>query len=409
MSPDIIEFFNVVLRFTHVLAAIMWIGNSLLFTWMEINLIKDPNNKNSLGYMNMLHAGGVFFLEKRVIDPQAIPDKLHRFMWQSYTTWISGFLLLVFTFYTRPGTLLLDPSKSDMSGWLATLISVLSIFLFWVIYDLCWKSSLKHRPVTAIAILSIAFLGYAFWIDTFFNSRFVLLQLGAMLGTTMSANVFFVIIPNQRKMMAALLEGKPHDLELGHQAKLRSLTNHYVTFPVLFLMLSAHFPIIYGNPYDIVIMTIICVGLVVIKHMMNIYNRYDDWLNVSIATFVACSFFVGVLMYISKLGDERHTPVATETTDGTTLNGETLFSSKGCVACHQPVDSSIAPSVHRIYNQPRKLTTGESVIADEAYLRESILDANAKITQGYSAAMPGFKGALTDEEVQTLVDYIKGL
>ena len=117
MSPDLIEFSNVVFRFVHVLAAIMWIGNSLLFTWMEVNFIKDPNKnpEGAVGHMNMLHAGGVYFLEKRVIDPTAIPERLHVFKWQSYMTWISGAILLIMTFYTRPGTLMLDPSKTDFS------------------------------------------------------------------------------------------------------------------------------------------------------------------------------------------------------------------------------------------------------------------------------------------------------
>ena len=138
MSPDLIEFSNVVFRFVHVLAAIMWIGNSLLFTWMEVNFIKDPNKnpEGAVGHMNMLHAGGVYFLEKRVIDPSAIPERLHVFKWQSYMTWISGAILLIMTFYTRPGTLMLDPSKTDMLGWVATAISIFSIIIAWFAYDL---------------------------------------------------------------------------------------------------------------------------------------------------------------------------------------------------------------------------------------------------------------------------------
>ena len=206
MSPDLIEFSNVVFRFVHVLAAIMWIGNSLLFTWMEVNFIKDPkkNPKGAIGHMNMLHAGGVYFLEKRVIDPSAIPERLHVFKWQSYMTWISGAILLIMTFYTRPGTLMLDPSKTAMAGWMATAISIFSIIIAWIAYDLIWRSPLKTKPWAAVTLLTVSLFTYAYWIDGFFNGRFVLLQIGAMIATTMSANVRFVIIPNQKKIMAAL-------------------------------------------------------------------------------------------------------------------------------------------------------------------------------------------------------------
>ncbi|MGJ8640383.1 MAG: urate hydroxylase PuuD [Opitutaceae bacterium] len=411
MSPELIEFFNVVFRFTHVLAAIMWIGNSLLFTWMEVNFIKDPskNPKGAIGHMNMLHAGGVYFLEKRVIDPNDIPERLHVFKWQSYTTWISGAILLVMTFYTRPGTLMLDPSKTEMVGWMATVISLVSLVMAWVVYDFVWRSPLKNMPWLAAVTLTVVLFAYAFWINGFFNGRFVLLQMGAMMATTMSANVRFVIIPNQKKIMTALLEGKPHDLEAGHQAKMRSWTNNYVTFPVLFLMLSAHFPSIYGDPYYLPIIFIICACLVIIKHMMNVYNEFSDWLYVCIATFV---FGVGAVLMIKFIPDPE-----ARTSDGLTaaplsseaIEGKELFGEKGCIACHQPVATTIAPSLVGVYESERRLVSGETIVADEAYLRESILQSTAKVSYGFAPSMPGYEGVFTDDEVSKLIAYIKSL
>lgn len=411
MSPELIEFFNVVFRYIHVIAAIMWIGNSLLFTWMEINFIKEPekNPKGAIGHMNMLHAGGVYFLEKRVIDPSDIPPKLHVFKWQSYSTWISGALLLALTFYTRPGTLMLDPSKTDMAGWMATVISLTSLVMSWVVYDLIWHSPLKKNPWAAVVALTAALCAYAYWIDGFFNGRFVLLQIGAMIGTTMSANVRFVIIPNQKKIMSALLEGKPHDLEAGHQAKMRSLTNHYVTFPVIFLMLSAHFPAIYGDPYYLPINFVICACLVFIKYMMNVYNEFSEWLYASIAAFV---FGIGAVLMIMaipnpkpKLADGEVPVVLSENA----IAGKEVFGAKGCVACHQPIASSIAPSLVGIFGTERPLASGGTALADEAYLRESILRSTAKVTRGYAASMPGYEGVFSDDEVDQLVAYIKSL
>lgn len=410
MSPELVEFFNIVLRFVHVVAAIMWIGNSLLFTWMEINFVKDPKKgDDSLGEMNMLHAGGVYFLEKRVLDPKNIPEKLHVFKWQSYTTWLSGAFLLITVFYTSSGTLMLDPSKTDMAGWMAIVISILSLIGAWVVYDLVWHSPLKKKPWAAIVVLTGALFAYAYWLDTFFNGRFVLLQLGAMIATTMSANVRFVIIPNQKKIMEALLDGRPHDLEKGRQAKLRSLTNHYVTFPVIFLMLSAHFPSIYGDPYYLPIVFVISACLIVIKYMMNVYNTFSDWLFVAIAAFV---FGIGAVIMIKYIPDPQPKATGGEPLPAmtqTAILGEKLFKDKGCMACHQPAATTIAPTLYGIYGTERELTSGESVMADEAYIRESILQSRAKVTKGFAPSMPGYEGVFTDEQVNQLVAYIKTL
>jgi len=411
MSPELIEFFNVVFRFVHIVAAIMWIGNSLLFTWMEVNFIKDPskNPKGAIGHMNMLHAGGVYFLEKRVIDPHDIPAKLHVFKWQSYTTWISGAILLAATFYTRPGTLMLDPSKTDMAGWMATVISLSSLVMAWVVYDLIWHSPLRKKPAAAAAALTISLFAYAYWIDGFYNGRFVLLQIGAMMATTMSANVRFVIIPNQKKIMTALLEGKPHDAEAGHQAKMRSLTNNYVTFPVIFLMLSAHFPSIYGDPFYLPIIFVICACLVIIKHMMNIYNEFADWLYVSVATFVLGVGAVMMLMYIPDPAPKLAAGEVPVILSENAIAGKQVFNEKGCIACHQPVPSSIAPTLHGVYGTERRLASGETAFADEAYLRESILLSSVKVSYGYAPSMPGYEGVFSDDEVEQLVAYIKSI
>jgi uncharacterized membrane protein len=413
MSAELIEFLNVVFRYVHVIAAIMWIGNSLLFTWMEINFVKDPKKgDNSLGEMNMLHAGGVYFLEKRVIDPDNIPPKLHVFKWQSYTTWISGFILLVAVFYSRPG-ILLDPSKSSMLGWQATAISIASLVLAWFTYDLLLRTPLRKNVPAVLGTAIVLLIGYTYWIDQFFSNRFVYLQVGAMLGTIMSANVRFVIIPNQKKIMENLKAGRPHDLEIGRQAKLRSLTNHYVTFPVIFLMLSAHFPSLYGDPYYIPIAGVILACLVVIKYMMNVYNTFADWLYVAIAAFVFGIGAVFLIKYIPdpapRMADGSVAASAAVPMTEIAMAGEKLYESQGCMVCHQPVDSTIAPTLHGIYMTERPLASGESVLADEAYLAESILLSGAKITEGYAASMPVYESVFSDQEVEQLVAYIKSL
>ncbi len=247
MESEIAGWLSVVFRFVHVLAAIMWIGNSLLFTWMELNLITpkpddSEEKKDLLGHLDMLHGGGVFHLQKKVINPQAIPVPLHWFMWQSYTTWISGILLLISVFYIHGGAALVDTTKTDLTGWRAIALSAGAIIGWWLVYDTLWKTKLKDMPKVAIPLTFALLIASACFLSNYFNGKALFLQIGAMMASAMTSNVFFHIIQNQKKFMKSLLAGLPHDMKYGKQAKTRSMHNHYMTFPVLFLMLSGHFP-----------------------------------------------------------------------------------------------------------------------------------------------------------------------
>ena len=414
-ATSLLEYTAVVARYVHVVAAIMWIGNSLLFTWMEINFIKEgkENDESVLGYMNMLHAGGVYYLEKRVIDPQTLPSKMHRFLWQSYTTWISGFILFISVFYVHGSSLLADPGKVSMTDWQATLISVGSLLGAWIVYDIFWKTPIKNRPLLGATICLVLILGYAAWLETIFNGRAVYLQVGAMMGTIMTANVFYVIIPNQKKMMRALMEGKPHNLELGKQAKVRSLMNHYITFPVIFLMLSAHFPQTYAADRNILILAVVMVSLIIIKHMMNIYNEFKDWLYVLVGTFLTGSALVFMLIAVPPL--RRPDAVSsTSSAPAVAINeeakaGEAVFNAKGCQACHLPTPSAIAPSLHGLFGHTVELADGTEVTADEDYVRLAILDPAAQVVKGFAPAMPAYTANVNKEELEQLVEYIKSI
>ncbi len=392
-----IELLNIVFRMIHVVAAIMWIGNSLLFTWFEINLLKEDDEEDSLGAMNMLHGGGTFFLQKRIINPEEIPQRLHIFKWQSYTTWISGFILLISLFYTRGGTLLLDPSKSDLPAYMGAVISLGSIIGGWLFYDLLWRSPLKNHGIIGLLICFATLIGYGAWLDTLFNGRAVYLQMGAMLGTMMSANVLFHIMTNQAKMMAALLEGKPHDLNLGKQAKIRSNHNHYITFPVIFLMLSAHFPSTYGSAHNIAIAAVVIVALVIIKHMMNCYHTVRRWKEFIALAFLAATAAISFL--INSADDSS--PAASA--------GREVFTTMGCSACHLPQPGTIAPSLHGLIGKEREFADGTNLIADVSYIRESIQNSTAKVVKGYAPAMPPYANVLTDEQLDLLVAYIQSL
>jgi uncharacterized membrane protein len=399
VESEIAGWLSVVFRFVHVLAAIMWIGNSILFTWMELNLI-SPEKKDAqpdlLGHLDMLHGGGVFHLEKRVINPAGIPLPLHWFMWQSYTTWISGVLLLVSVFYLHGGSSLLNPASMHLQGWKAIGLSAAGIAGWWLIYDTIWRSKLKERPLIAVPVTLALILAAAAYFNQYFNGRAVFLQIGAMMGTAMSANVFFHIIQNQKKFMASLLAGLPHDLKYGKQAKLRSMHNHYMTFPVLFMMLGAHFPQLTSAGRVVPILSVIIVALTTVKYLMNSRYYFRQWLVSIFGTFVLACVLIGALL-----------APTTGQSSGAVQKGGRLFLSQGCAACHHLGSAQLAPDLQGLFNSAVTLTDGSTVAADEAYLRESIREPQRRIVKGFAASMPPLP--LSEEQVNQLVAYLKSL
>jgi uncharacterized membrane protein len=413
MESEIAGWLSVVFRFVHVIAAIMWIGNSILFTWMELNLIppapgkpdgdgKVPENP-LLGHLDMLHGGGVFHLEKRTIDPQAIPVPLHWFMWQSYTTFLSGILLLFSVYYIHGGSALMDATKSSLHGFAPIALSVGGIIGGWLVYDTIWRTKLKDHKAIAVPLSLALILAAAWFYDQFFNGRAVYLQIGVMMGSFMTANVFFHIISNQKKFMASLLAGKPHDLKYGKQAKLRSMHNHYITFPVLFLMLSGHFPQLSSAERNIPIMGVLVVSLVAVKFLMNSRYHFRHWLASIFGTFIAACGLIALLLSVPTKASS-----ISGNTDPAITEGGTLFLSQGCAACHQAGSSQIAPNLQGLFGSIRILADDSQALADEAYIRKSIREPAAVIVKGYPPAMPPF-AHLPEGQIDAIVAYIKSL
>ena len=373
---------------------------------MEINLIApqpDEEKRGKLGHLDMLHGGGVFHLEKRLIDPVKIPVPLHWFMWQSYTTWISGALLLVTVFYIHGGAALLNAGSQDLQGWGAIGLSVAGILGWWVIYDTIWRSKLKEMPKIAIPLTLLLLMGAAYFFNQFFNGRALYLQIGAMLGTSMSANVLIHIILNQKRFMASLLAGKPHDMKYGKAAKTRSLHNHYITFPVLFMMLSAHFPQVTSAGQKVPILAVIILALMCVKHLMNSRTRFKHWAVSIFGTFVAACLLIAGLLSVPEANAKAGVEV-----DPRVAAGAKLFVSQGCAACHQEGAAQLGPSLVGVFGRKEVLADGSTVLADDAYLHESIRQPQAKVVKGFAAAMPSY-AHLPEADVDALVAYLKSL
>jgi uncharacterized membrane protein len=404
------EWINVLFRFTHVLAGIMWIGNSLLFTWMELNLIaprKDGNPKDPdlLGALDMLHGGGVFHLEKRVMHADALPERLHWFKWQSYTTWLTGFVLLAALFWTN-GTTLLDATKTSLSPGGAVALSLAGLIGGWLVYDGVWRSPLGRKPPAAIAVSLLVLIIAAWLYGQVFNGRALFLQIGAMMGTFMSANVFVHIMGNQHKFMRSLRQGLPYDPRFGKAAKSRSMHNHYMTFPVLFLMLSAHFPRLYAADWNVPILVVAVLALMTVKFLMNSRYCFKYWLAWIFGTVAAAAYLVSLFLHLPPAAVIAGNAAAA---DPMVLAGKTLFQTQGCAACHMQGTAQLGPQLAGIYGSTQELADGTSVVVDDAYLRTSILHPAQQVVKGYAPAMPSFEGKLTEEQLAELIAYLRSM
>jgi uncharacterized membrane protein len=273
-EAHLMEWMNIVVRVAHVTFGITWIGASFYFVFLENALNRTENIRDELtGNLWAIHGGGFYYLEKYKIAPREIPKHLHWFKYEAYFTWLSGFALLFIVYYFNAEAMLIDKNVLNLSSAQAIAIGIGSFIIAWLIYHLLCKTALVTKgPLFAIIGLMIA-TAFAYFYSHVFNNRAAYIHFGAMIGTIMAANVFFIIIPSQKAMVKAARENKPLNPELGKHAGLRSLHNNYFTLPVLFVMVSNHFPSTFGNKYSWLILAIITLGSAGVKHWLNLRER----------------------------------------------------------------------------------------------------------------------------------------
>ena len=275
-----LEWLNLVLRWIHVIAGIMWIGDSFLFMWMDRNLVPPSRARDGavVGELWMVHSGGFYEVVKRkYLAPHEVPSHLHWFMWEAYTTWISGIFLLGIVYYFGGALYLVDRSVSSIGVGAAIALSVGVLALAYALYEALWSSPLSRRPGLAGALSFLLLVAAAWGLTHVFSGRAAFLHVGALLGTIMVANVAHHIIPAQSRMLAATRAGTPVDATLGEKAKRRSTHNHYLTLPVLFTMLSSHFPATYGHRQAWLVLTLLVIVGAAAKYVMNFRARSNRW------------------------------------------------------------------------------------------------------------------------------------
>ncbi len=258
------------LRWLHVITAIAWIGSSFYFVALDLGLRKaDDLPEGAHGEEWQVHGGGFYHIRKYLVAPAHMPEHLTWFKWEAYATWLSGFAMLVVMYYFGAELFLIDPTVRELTPTQAILISLGSIIGGWLIYDFLCKSPLGADQTRLMLALYAVLVVMAWAYTEVFSGRAALLHLGAFTATIMAANVAHIIIPNQRKVVKALLAGERPDPKYGAQAKQRSLHNNYLTLPVLFLMLSNHYPLAFATPYNWLIAALVFLMGVTIRHFFN--------------------------------------------------------------------------------------------------------------------------------------------
>ncbi|HMQ40325.1 MAG TPA: urate hydroxylase PuuD [Paracoccus sp. (in: a-proteobacteria)] len=257
-------------RWVHVITAIAWIGSSFYFIALDLGLRKAPHlPPGAYGEEWQVHGGGFYHIQKYLVAPENMPEHLIWFKWESYSTWLSGAALLMIVYWVGGELFLIDPAKAELALWQGILISAASLSIGWLVYDRLCKSPLGERPTTLMLLLFALLVAMGYGYNQIFTGRATMLHLGAFTATIMTANVFFIIMPNQRVVVKDLQEGRKPDPKYGRIAKLRSTHNNYLTLPVIFLMLSNHYPLAFATQYNWLIAALIFLMGVTIRHFFN--------------------------------------------------------------------------------------------------------------------------------------------
>ena len=280
MESYYLDWANLLLRWVHVITAIAWIGASFYFVMLD-NSLEKPQDQQSLdkgvgGEQWAVHGGGFYNMQKYSLAPKVIPDHLHWSMWESYSTWLTGFALFTMSYLWNASTYLIDKSKMDWQPGAAIGVALAFFVVFWMVYDaICQLFGRNKNGDTIVGVLIAVFIAFATWLACqWFAGRAAFLLVGAMMATTMSGNVFFWIIPGQRKSVAALREGRPVDPIHGQRGKQRSVHNTYFTLPVLFSMLSNHYSFTHTHKYNWVVLLLIMLGGAAIRQFFVVRHRF---------------------------------------------------------------------------------------------------------------------------------------
>ncbi len=389
MDVFLSEWANLLLRWAHMVVGIGWIGTSFYFIALDYSLNREGARQGVFGTAWQVHGGGFYHVEKYTVAPPQLPPHLHWFQWEAYLTWVTGFGLMIVQYYLHANAYLIDPAVMALTPPEAIVISVASLLAGWLIYDaLCRLLGDRTLPL-AIGVFALI-VAVSVLYTKVYSGRGAFLHVGAFVGTIMAFNVFAVIIPNQKKLVAQLVRGEKPDARYGKIGKQRSLHNNYLTLPVLVMMVSPHYPFLFSHPQAWLIVALILLSGGLFRHILNRIDAGDSWDKYGWTVPVAI-FALLCAIYLTA-------PASRSAGDGAVVSDADILamSQKHCIACHA------RKPTHESFQEAPKNVTLET-ITDIKRFAPLVLSQTVQ-----NKAMPlGNQTVMTDTEREKLGQWIR--
>ncbi|MFC3153046.1 urate hydroxylase PuuD [Litoribrevibacter euphylliae] len=330
MEAYLLEWANLFFRWFHVIAGIAWIGASFYFVWLDNSLENPPQWKKDKGIggdLWAIHGGGFYEVAKYKLGPEKMPENLHWFKWEAYTTWLTGMVMLWIVYYIGAESFLIDNSRLELTQWQAIGLGMGYIAVGFAVYEMLVKTPLRHNG-KAFGLVLFSFLVFMAWFASeVFSPRGAFIHVGALIGTIMAGNVFLGIMPSQRALVEAVQRGEAPDPKYGAFAKLRSTHNNYFTLPLIFIMISNHYPMTYSHELNWLVLSAICFILAFARHFFNLRHRGEFKPSILL---IAAIMMAGVAVWIAPKPVEVNEEVVAGFTD---QQGMAIIKER-CASCH---------------------------------------------------------------------------
>ena len=388
MTASLDLWLEYILRFSHLVAGILWIGSSFYFIWLDSAFRPPEKSRHNVdGEVFMVHGGFYYQVEKKKIAPGELPKLLHWFKWEATLTWITGFLLLVYVYFLRGASLLIDVQRAHLSQMEAIGLSLSVVIVAWLIYDLIiWNARLVRSKAISVAFSVMFFGGLIFELFQYFSGRGAFILTGAIFGTMMLLNVWVRILPGQAKMVREAQAGQVPDYSVSLKSKVRSVHNTYFIFPVLFIMLSNHYPMVYNHPRNWLLLIILSVSGTLVRHAMVTKNPVERW------TLFPAAIGLGALVFATVPMAPR---LATQATERIEFAQVQSVVQRRCLACHSSANTD---DIYREAPHGVKFET-------EDQIRDRATDINLHVVLAKSMPL-GNKTQMTDAEREIIGQWL---
>jgi uncharacterized membrane protein len=395
MQLILLDWAELLIRWLHVIAGIAWIGSSFYFVHLDLSLKQRPGLPDQAsGDAWQVHGGGFYHMVKYLVAPAKMPDELTWFKWEAYATWLSGMALLGVVYYLGSELYLIDSHVLDLKPWQAILLSLAGLAAGWIIYDALCRSPLENDDRTLLAVGFVFVVAIAYIFTRLFSPRGAFMEIGALIGTMMVANVAMVIIPGQRKVVKALLAGETPDPIYGKRGKQRSLHNNYLTLPVVFVMIGNHYPFAFATRWSWAILALVIIIGVLLRHF---YNTRHKGLPSPWWTWGAAAACVVAAVWLSTLGPAYGARVEAPAA-GTKIAAADVYNviQGRCSMCH-----AAEPSWPGVHSPPN------GVLLETPDQIEALAGRIASVAVWSSAMPPGNVTEIGDDERQLLAGWAR--